>query len=85
MTFIEKPTGDPEIRLKILSTELGTLHFGERLPGWLERFITARVNGALKLLWSSKLGDWISDKISDLIKNGHFPKGTNGVRIVSMR
>ncbi len=57
-----------DIRLKILSTEMGRLEFGKLFPQWFEGFFTGVVNRALTVVWNSKMGDWLSEKITEVVR-----------------
>jgi len=58
-----------DIRIKVISTEFGTIHMGSWVPRWFEDFATDLTNRALKRVWSSRLGDWLSAKISTVLKD----------------
>jgi hypothetical protein len=71
-----------EIDVRVVSTKLGTVHIGKYVPRWMERALTNILNRALSKVWASRLGEWLSDKISDIIKkkipvdaNGNFSRG----------
>lgn len=57
-----------DVRLKILSTKLGTLKMGRLFPQWFESFFTGVINRALTVVWSTKLGGWISEKITEVAR-----------------
>lgn len=57
-----------DVRLKILSTEVGRLEFGKLFPQWFEGFFTGVVNRALTVVWNSKMGDWLSGKITEVVR-----------------
>lgn len=57
-----------DIRVRIVATKFGALHLGKGVPAWFERFLQGLFNKALVKVWSSKLGEWISNQISDIIK-----------------
>ncbi len=56
-----------DVRLKIISTELGQLEMGKYVPQWFEDFFTGVANRTLTLVWNSRLGDWLSAKISKVV------------------
>ena len=58
-----------DLKVKIIATRLGMIHFGGWVPGWMERWITHSLNRTLARIWASKLGDWLSGKLSDIIKD----------------
>lgn len=67
-------SGDLEdIRLKILSTKLGRLEMGKLFPVWFEEFFTGVLNRALTVVWNSKMGAWLSEKITKIAKD-HIPE-----------
>jgi len=57
-----------DMRIRVLATELGTLHFGSAVPPAVERFLTGKINRALGWVWGSRVGEWLSAKITDIIK-----------------
>jgi hypothetical protein len=57
-----------QIRVRVITTRLGAVHIGKYVPRWFERFLTNTLNHALSKIWASRLGEWISGKISDIIK-----------------
>ena len=57
-----------DIKIKITSTQFGTIHMGKWVPRWFEDFATDLTNRALKRVWASHLGDWLSGKLTDLLK-----------------
>lgn len=67
-TFGSGEQGLKDIKLRVISTKLGTLHFGRAVPPAVERFLTAQVNRALEEVWKGRLGTWLSDKISEFIR-----------------
>lgn len=71
-----------DIEVRVIATKLGTIHIGKYVPRWFERALTSVVNRALAKIWTTKLGAWISGKISDIIKDkipvdaqGNFTRG----------
>ncbi len=56
------------LKVRVISTKLGALHLGKMVPAWFERFLGNTLNWALAKIWASKVGEWISDEISDIIK-----------------
>lgn len=57
-----------DIKVQIQSTEFGTIHMGRWVPDWFESFVTGMVNRALVRVWRSRLGDWISAKVTEQLK-----------------
>ena len=57
-----------DMDIRILKTQLGTIHLGKGVPAWFEQFLTRQVNRTLAVVWRSQLGGWLSQKISDFIK-----------------
>lgn len=57
-----------DIKVRVVATKLGRLHLGNAVPAWFEQFVTGMLNKALVKIWTSKLGEWISLQISDMIK-----------------
>jgi hypothetical protein len=57
-----------DIRLKIISTELGRVQLGKMFPVWFEDFFTGVMNRALTVVWNSKMGDWVSGMITEEAK-----------------
>jgi hypothetical protein len=64
-----------DISLKILSTEVGRMEMGKLFPTWFEDFFTGVVNRALTVVWNSKMGNWLSAKITETAKK-KIPKTT---------
>jgi len=56
------------LKVRVISTKLGTLHLGKKVAPWFEHFLGYALNRGLSMIWASKVGEWISDKISDIIK-----------------
>jgi hypothetical protein len=52
-------------RLKIVSTQVGRIEMGRYVPAWFEDFFTGVVNRALVVVWNSKLGSWLSEKVTE--------------------
>lgn len=57
-----------DIRLKILSTEIDRIQMGRYVPVWFEDFFTGVVNRSLSVVWNSKLGSWLSEKITQVVR-----------------
>ncbi len=57
-----------DIRVRVIATKFGALHLGKAVPAWFEHFLQGLFNRALVKVWGGKLGEWISGKISDIIK-----------------
>ncbi len=55
-------------RIEIKESVLGRIRFGLWLPSYLEEYATKLVNRGLEKVWSSWIGDWISQKISEKFK-----------------
>lgn len=64
---IEGPTME-KISVRILETKFGTIHFGKAVSPKIEKVVTKVINSALHSLWSSWLGEWISNKISPFLE-----------------
>lgn len=63
-----------KLSLAILETAFGHIHLvGSGVPRWFEDFLTKMVNGSLKYVWKSRLGDWINQKISKKLQES-IPK-----------
>jgi len=58
-----------DIKIKITSTEFGTIHMGRWVPSWFEDFATDLTNRALRRVWASRLGTWLSAKASEVLKS----------------
>lgn len=58
-----------DIKIKITGTEFGTIHMGRWVPSWFEDFATDLTNRALKRVWASRLGEWLSAKASEVLKS----------------
>ena len=67
-TFKGEGTSLKDMDLRITKTALGTIHIGKAVPAWFERFLTRQVNRTLAYVWRTKLGDWLSTKITEFIK-----------------
>jgi hypothetical protein len=57
-----------DMKVRIVETTFGTIHVGSAVPGWMEKFLTRRVNKGLSKVWGSRMGGWLSEKISDIIR-----------------
>ncbi len=57
-----------DLTVRVQSTRVGPLDFGVPVPGFFEQFLRDNVNAALRAVWASSVGDWLSDKIADLIR-----------------
>ncbi len=57
-----------DVRLKIVSTELGRFNLGKVFPVWFEDFFTGVMNRGLTLVWNSKVGEWLSGMITEEVK-----------------
>jgi hypothetical protein len=64
---VEKENGDLEYQLKVLSTQTQGMHIGKYVPKWFSNFLNNRLNAGLNLLWKTKIGAWVSQKISDQV------------------
>lgn len=62
-----------DVSLKILSTRFGKFEFGRIFPDWFENFFTGVLNRALTAVWNSKMGNWISEKVTQEARK-HIPK-----------
>ena len=75
-----KFSGDGEslrdVQVKIKGTRFGTIRRGKGVPAWMEKRVTKWVNSGLAKLWASRLGDWISKKLTALIKDKIPTRGT---------
>lgn len=65
-----------DVEVKIKGTRLGTIRLGKGVPAWMEKRVTRWVNAGLAKLWASRLGDWVSKKLTDLIKDKIPVRGT---------
>ncbi len=57
----------PRINVKVLGTHFGVIHFGKAIPPALENFLTKLVNTAFSWIWNSRIGTWLSVKVSDAV------------------
>lgn len=57
--------GETKIKVTILDTEFGTIHFGQGISSDVERFVARILNSAFRYVWTSKLGEWINSKVSE--------------------
>ncbi len=64
-----------DLRLKILSTEIGEIKLGKYAPAWFEKFVTGVANRTLSMVWNSRLGTWLSDKISEVARKKIAERG----------
>lgn len=62
---VEKENGDIEYQLKVLSTETKGMHIGKYVPKWFSNFLNNRLNAGLNFVWKTRIGGWISQKISE--------------------
>jgi len=63
------PSGDlKDMTVKIQKTYVNKLELGNWVPNFIEKSITGMVNRVSGKVWASRLGDWISRKISEFIK-----------------
>jgi len=68
VTFTDKGQNvAPDLHVKVQSTVLGKVTYAEWHPVWFEDFLTENLNIGLKKVWSSSLGDRISNYISEQI------------------
>ena len=65
----EQPNSElPKVRLEVLKSQVGTLHFGNGVPAWIENAVTGIVDRVLSEIWNTRLGDWIEAKITAQIQ-----------------
>lgn len=57
-----------DLKVKVLRTKLGRIRLAQWLPDWFENFLTRQINRGLSQVWASRLGEWLSDKITEIIK-----------------
>lgn len=62
----EDPT---DVKVSVLETKFGTIHMGDFVPTWFEEFATDLVNRALVKIWPSRLGQWLSGKLGEILKD----------------
>jgi len=70
--FFETEEGRVQLKVDITSVELGTLRTSGTLSREMEEALTRSLNEGLSRLWSSHLGDWLSQTISFFI-NENLP------------
>jgi hypothetical protein len=74
VTFVERNERElPDIKVKVRETRFTGIHLIQGVPRFIEEAITNWVNRAVKMVWSSDFGDWLSQKITEEIKT-KFPK-----------
>lgn len=56
-----------DLRIRITATRIGRLDIGGAwvVPNWFRDFLTRLTNRALGYMWSSELGEWINEKITE--------------------
>jgi hypothetical protein len=65
----------PDVKLKISETKFGHIDYHVWLPGWLQDELTGMLNETLAAVWSSDVGTWLSDYISEqLLKQKPSPE-----------
>lgn len=60
--------GQEQFKLKVHDTILTGVHLGRGTPPYLEAYLTREINAGMKKVWASTLGDWLSDKLVQLLK-----------------
>ncbi len=69
ITFTGTGESLEDVEVRIVSTQLGTVHLGTAVPAWFEDFLTRQLNRALTWVWKHELGDWISKKVTSIVKS----------------
>ncbi len=70
VNFVEQePSASPEMKLRVISTEFGQVHVDPTgLFPVFDDLLRDFINSAARRIWPSKLGEWISDWVSEELK-----------------
>ncbi|MFM8316440.1 MAG: hypothetical protein ACKOA8_19340, partial [Deltaproteobacteria bacterium] len=59
------PDDDSKVTVKVYSVILGRVHLGDYAPEWFESISTECLNRAFTYIWTTRLGDWLNQYLSD--------------------
>lgn len=57
-----------KMKLVVERTQFGKIELGEWVPDWFERLLTKLANDTMSRVWSSKLGAYLSEKITEVVR-----------------
>ena len=72
-SLVEMDDNSGRMILTVQEIKFGTLHIGNALPAWFEEVITRELNRGLAVLWKTRLGDWLHERINDYLNKNVRP------------